>query len=70
MNAKKEFLEEIKGVKMEFTKVPEPKWTFKLGTEGQYIMFQSHDAPNWFFRWTQRIILGIYWEKNRGKNDR
>ena len=47
----------------QFLRAPVPKWKFKLGKEGQYIMFQTTDAPNIFHRTMQRLILGIYWEK-------
>ncbi len=40
------------------------EWTFSLGKRtGNDVLFHVLGAPNRFQRWMQKIVLGIYWEK-------
>lgn len=41
---------------------PPPEWTMRLVKNGD-LQFHLADAPNWFHRLMQRIVLGITWER-------
>lgn len=41
---------------------PPPKWEFTLSPTWEY-RFTAYAAPCWFFRLTQRWILGIRWRR-------
>ena len=47
--------------------VPEDKWEMSIGgNQNQswtYLTIRGSHAPNWFFRLTQRLILGICWKR-------
>jgi hypothetical protein len=40
---------------------PEPKWEMRLVPDSNDVVFNLIDAPNVFFRFMQRICLGIQW---------
>ena len=45
-----------------FHRPPESKWIVSL-TKDYYAQLHLPTAPNIFYRWMQRICLGIYWKK-------
>ena len=46
---------------------PGPRWKWTLcdtsDSKGGNVDFLVYDAPSWFHRLMQRLILGICWEK-------
>jgi len=44
-----------------FPMASEAKWEMMLSRDG-YLRFDLPDAPNWFHRFMQKLILGIYWK--------
>ena len=41
-------------------KFPPTKWKWSL-CDSKDVEFHVHDAPNWFHRFMQKILLGIHW---------
>ena len=44
--------------------LPKYKWKLVIGDNPYYsVVIPYCSAPNWFWRWTQRLILGFKWTK-------
>lgn len=44
-------------------KMPEYKWTLRMGGNVDGIHYQFVSAPNWFHRKMQKLILGFEWRR-------
>jgi hypothetical protein len=42
--------------------ISSPKWEFKFCKNSSYTV-QVDEAPNWFHRFLQKLILGIVWKR-------
>ena len=40
-----------------------PKYKYNLRIGSLSINIVEGKEPNWFYRWAQRICLGLHWEK-------
>lgn len=47
----------------EFLPPPEPKWEMRLVKGDDGMVFHVPEAPNAFYRWMQKICLGIHWAR-------